>query len=233
MPEISIILPTYNESGHIIDLIEAISKVLAKEKKTFEIIIVDDNSPDGTADIVQKHSQKNPQVKVFVRTKDRGLGKSIGYGVEKAQGEIIIGMDADFNHNPETISKLIKALANCDLAIASRFIKGGGMAEVQRYWPTFFFNQLLRFLGFPSTDNASGYYAIYKKDLEKIQPNRIYYGYGDYHLRLLHFAKLKNLKIAEVPTFYGLRQSGASKSRLFNMAYSYLKEALYLRQITK
>ena len=93
----------------------------------------------------------------------------------------------------------------------------------------YFFNCFLRLIGFPVFDNASGFYAIYKKYLEKLNLKSIYYGYGDYHLRLVYFARKNNFKIKEVPIKYGLRKSGQSKSKLLSMFILYLREAISLR----
>ena len=232
---VSIVIPTYNERDNILAIIPAIKRVTSPlSRYRFEIVIVDDNSPDETGKLTKKIFSKDKMVRVFVRTNEHGLGTAIKLGIEKASGEIIIGMDADFNHDPECIPHLLEKLTGSQLAIASRFISGGGMDDHLRYYGTLLFNLLLSLLfGFPSTDNASGYYAIRKKDLEKLGLGRIYYGYGDYHLRLVYFAKSKRYKIAETPVVYQKRPFGKSKSNLLEMAVSYSQEAIRLWRMTQ
>jgi len=187
---VSIVIPTYNEKGNIIKLIHTIYKVIKEHQKWIvEIMVIDDDSPDGTGLVVRKEFKNNANVKVIIRKNERGLGTAIKLGVTKASGEIIVGMDADFNHSPTVIPDLLNSLEKADLVIASRFTKGGGMDNKFRYWATYLFNFFLkRMLGFTSTDNMSGFYAIRRKTLENLGIDGIYYGYGDYHLRLIHLA---------------------------------------------
>ncbi len=223
MDFVSVILPTYNEKDAVVPHAKHISKVLSDAGYRHEVIIVDDNSPDGTAEAVRRIDNKN--IKVIVRIKDRGLGLSIGRGVEEAKGNIIIGMDADGNHDPDDMPNMLKHLTGeTKLVVASRFRGSGGM-KGWRMLPTFLFNAMFRLFGLPIWDNTSGYYGVRKTDLEQLGLTRIYYGYGDYHLRLVFYAKAAGWKIEEVPTTYQARLGGISKSKLLNMALSYTKEA--------
>src|SRR3989338_11104219 len=94
----SIILPTYNEAGNIIKLVEEIRRQLASKRINSEIIVVDDDSPDKTGLLAQKYYSKIPSVRVIIRKKDRGLATAIRKGLEMAVGEIVVVMDTDFNH---------------------------------------------------------------------------------------------------------------------------------------
>lgn len=193
---------------------------------------MDDNSTDGTIKRVQTLHTSLPQVRVIVRKKeDRGLGKSIRDGIRAAKGTIIVGMDADFNHDPQTLPSLLRSLHRSDLVVASRFVKGGGMSNVFRQIPTFSIACVFRLLGMPIWDNTSGYYAVHKTTVEKLGIDRIYYGYGDYHLRLVAFAHKAGLQIIEVPTFYKKRLGGVSKSKLLEMLFSYFREVIRLRNV--
>ena len=228
---VTIVIPTYNERENILFLIPAIKKIEKKLKGyRLEIMVVDDNSPDRTGTSLRKTYGRDPWVRVIIRKNQRGLGTAIRDGIKAAKGRNIIGMDADFNHDPGCIPNLLQELNLADLVICSRFIPGGGMQDKKRYWGTRMFNLLLRtLLKFPSTDNASGYYAIRAKDLVNLGIGKIYYGYGDYHLRLVYSAKVKGLRIAETPVYYGDRRFGTSKSNLLSMSYTYLAEAIRLR----
>jgi len=236
-PLVSIILPTFNEvEGIEVFLVKVIGylKTWAKEKnltltELAEVIVVDDNSPDGTAARVKVVSKTYPQVRLIVRTKNPGLGLSILAGVEASWGKIIVGMDADNNHDPAQIQQLVSKLVEADLVVASRFVGQGGMKNQLRFYSTWIFNFFLRLLGFPVWDNFSGFYAINKLNLLDLGLEKIYYGYGDYHLRLVFFAQKSGLKILEVPTKYLARLAGKSKSKLGKMAVNYLKEAWRLK----
>lgn len=239
-PLITVILPTYNEAQGIqlfLDKVLQYLKVWAIEKRLklaelAEIIVVDDNSPDGTAAKVREFSKTHPQVRLIVRTENPGLGLSILAGVKASLGKIIVGMDADNNHDPAQIQALVTQLATADLVVASRFIGAGGMENQFRFYGTWLFNLLLRCLGFPIWDNFSGFYAINKLNLLDLGLERIYYGYGDYHLRLVFYAKIYNLKILEIPTKYLPRLSGQSKSNLIKLAVKYFIEALRLQYLS-
>jgi len=229
MNSLSIIIPTFNEKDNILPLIKAI-KDLKFSNLNYEIIIVDDNSFDGTYEKVVKKYGKDKNVKVYLRKNERGLATAILHGIKTSKNSVIIGMDADFNHPPEFISKMLEKIQEYDLVVASRFIKGGGMEEKKRYPPTFLFNWFLKHvLGFPTMDNMSGFYAIKKEKLLSLPIEEIYKGYGEYHLRLVYLAGKNNLSIKEVPVFYKRRASGKSKSNLPKMFVLYLKEAFKLR----
>jgi dolichol-phosphate mannosyltransferase len=102
----SIVLPTYNEKENIIELIGAIFKALAGQTD-YEVVVVDDNSPDGTATAVTDHFANDSRVKLFVRTEERGLATAIRHGAEHASGNILVFMDTDFNHDPAILPQMI------------------------------------------------------------------------------------------------------------------------------
>lgn len=230
LPIISVIIPTYNEKRNIGRLVDVLNKELAAT--SFEIIVIDDNSVDGTIELMERKSVLNDRIKFLQNPPPKGLSRSILFGLKQAKGQVIVGMDADFNHDPKIINQLINRLKSekLDLVIASRFIKGGGMDDKLRFFLTKLFNLFLRFcFAFPSTDNASGYYAIRSSVLRKMPLNEIFVGYGEYHLRLVYLAKKMNLKFGEWPVFYRKRKYGKSKSKLLQMCFSYLKVAFQLR----
>jgi len=124
-PKLSLVVPTYNERENIVPLVERIHKSLSAY--SYELIVVDDNSPDGTAELAKSLSPKYP-VKVIVRTTEHGLASAVVAGFNQASGEILGVIDADLQHPPEFIPSLLKAVSEgADIAIASRYIKGGGI----------------------------------------------------------------------------------------------------------
>jgi len=225
---ISIVIPTYNEKENIPRLLQVLSEQLTKYN--FEIIVIDDYSQDGTVELLKKITNKNEKIKFFLNPPPRGLAKSILLGWKKSKGDIIVGMDADFNHDPKIISMLIESINTQDMVVASRFIKGGGMQNKMRYYLTYLFNFLLRTaFNFPLTDNVSGYYVIKKNVTKRLPLQEIFQGYGEYHLRLVYLAKKNNFKMIELPVFYQSRKYGESKSNLMKMFYTYLKVSWELR----
>ena len=121
---ISLIIPTYNEKDNIIPLVERIHQALSGYD--YEIVLVDDNSQDGTIEVANSLAPRYP-VKVIVRREERGLATAVVHGLKYATGSIIGVMDADLQHPPEVLPDLIKAIeGGADMAVASRYIKGGG-----------------------------------------------------------------------------------------------------------
>ena len=122
---ISIIIPTYNEAGNIRRLLDEIRKQI--NSKDFEIIIVDDNSPDMTWKIVDKYIEEHSltNIRILVRKKERGLASAVIYGFKKSKGEIIGVIDADLSHPPKLLGKLIDGCKKNDIVIASRYVDSG------------------------------------------------------------------------------------------------------------
>jgi dolichol-phosphate mannosyltransferase len=169
-------------------------------------------------------------IKCFSHQGTRSLGASILEGIMRSSGSVIIGMDADFNHDPCLLPKLIESLDKYDIAVASRFIKGGGMENRLIHMLSLLFNLSLRlFFRYPIYDNTSGYYAIKKKALMRLRPERIYYGYGEYHMRLIYFSYKESLSIGEIPVWYMNRKHGHSKSNYCKMLISYFYAAFLLK----
>ena len=123
--ELSLIAPTYNEKENIVSLVERVHKALSTYN--YELIVVDDNSPDGTFEVARSLSSQYP-VRVIVRTNERGLASAVVAGFNEARGEIIGVIDADLQHPPEAIPTLIDSIrAGADVSIGSRYVEGGGM----------------------------------------------------------------------------------------------------------
>lgn len=225
----SIILPTYNEKDNIIELIPAIFEAVPPELN-FDVVVVDDNSPDGTADVVRKNFSGDLRVKLFVRTKARGLATAIRYGIDHSTGDILVFMDTDFNHDPAILPQMIKFLEYYDIVIGSRFVMAGGMEDRFRQFSSLIYNYAIRLLfQTPVHDNLSGFFAISRDKLISMDLDQIYYGYGDYFIRLLMVAQKRGYKMLEVPVFYRLRQHGHSKTQFFSILVQYTVALLTLR----
>jgi dolichol-phosphate mannosyltransferase len=226
---VSIILPTYNESKNIVSLIDEIVKVLDR-KDQFEVLVVDDNSPDDTFKIVEERFKNDDRIKPILRIKDRGFAKSIREGIERAKYKQIIVMDTDFTHDPKIINKLLHVGIVYDMVSASRFSPGGDMEDVFHYVASLTYNWLLRIvLRTQIQDNLGGYFTAKREHILDLPLDEIFQGYGEYYFRLLHFMQNRNRTIVEVPAVYISRIKGESKSKFINMAFIYFYEAIKVR----
>ena len=224
--KVSVVLPTYNEAGNIVSLVENILNIIPIDIKP-EVIIVDDDSPDNTYEIALKAFSLNPAVKVFLRTKDRGLAKSIRYGIEHASGDSVVVMDTDFTHNPAEIPRLLHVGEMYDMVSGSRFCVGGNMEGKAHYLASFVYNLMLRvILRTQVQDNLGGFFIMNRKKLLSLPLDKIFFGYGDYFFRLIYLVERRGYTIIEVPAFYEIRSRGKSKSNFLKMFYKYSWSAL-------
>lgn len=229
-PVLSIILPTYNEAGNINHLINKINYTCKIYFPRLEIIIVDDDSPDDTAKKVISVFKNNRSISVIIRKKIKGLATAIKTGILKAKGDYILIMDTDFNHDPKEIPKMMKLIKPHNLIIGSRYVNGGGMENKMRERLSWLFNLYLRFiLGHHIHDNLSGFFLMNRKDLLRFNLDNIFYGFGDYFIRLTFYCHKTNFSIIEIPVYYKNRKYGASKSRFLRMFVTYTKCAFDLR----
>jgi dolichol-phosphate mannosyltransferase len=222
--KVSVVLPTYNEKDNIVELITTILQELSSLDVEKEVVLVDDNSPDNTAGTARKSLANNPEVKIFVRTNERGLATAIRYGIEKATGDTIAVMVSDFNHDPKMLPQMIKFLEFYDIIGGSRFTMGGGMYSKVRYIGSFIYNMLIRImLRTQIQDNLSGFFVARRETLDTLDFDKIFFGYGDYFFRLLFYAKKNNFRILEVPVVYLPRKNGESKTNLIHVSILYTK----------
>jgi len=202
---ISIIIPTYNERNNICRVIRKLSKALKGYEH--EIIVVDDNSPDGTAEKAREMAKKYP-VRVFQRKKRLGLATAIVYGFRKARGEILGVIDADMQHTPELARELVEAVrTNHDLAIASRYVEGGKIVD----WP--FYRKIISkaaiYIARPFTDlkdPVSGYFFLKKSVIDGVRLEAI-----GYKILLEILVKGKYGSVVEIPYTFQGRTEGRSK----------------------
>jgi dolichol-phosphate mannosyltransferase len=226
--KVSVILPTYNEAGNIVPLVEAISAHMPAGLD-YEIIVVDDNSPDGTFEAVRNGCQ-SPRVIPVLRTTDRGFAKSIRAGIERSSGDTVVIMDTDFTHTPATVPIMIHVSQMFQVVIGSRFSAGGSMPDVPHYLASLIYNWFLRaLLRTQIQDNLSGFLTVRRETLAQLPFDDIFFGYGDYCIRLLHYAQRVNATIVEVPVQYDLRRKGASKSVFWQLLFKYSWAAIKLR----
>ena len=142
--EISIILPTYNEKDNIVRLVQTIKKLNLEQ--SFEILIIDDNSPDGTYQFSKENLSNEKDVKIVLRQNIRGLAYSIKEGIERSTGEYIIVMDTDFTHDPILIKKMISLRFQYEIISGSRYIIGGSMENQLHEKLSYYYNIMLKFI---------------------------------------------------------------------------------------
>jgi glycosyltransferase involved in cell wall biosynthesis len=208
----SIIIPTYNESGNlriIVDRLHGLSDRIAED---VEIVIVDDNSPDGTGKVAESLALKNPRIKVIHRPIKLGVGSAVYDGVKASSSSYVVMMDADLHHRPEFVPSITKMFPEHDIVIASRFVSEGTMkaSSLQRSLVTRLGNILARrFLRIGVTDCTHGFRG-YKRSafLECYEPRD---KGGEFNLRLLIEAHKRGYRIAEVP--YDSEHEGGARIR--------------------
>ena len=231
---ISIILPTFNEKDNIVLLINSISRVFHEiGNNNYEIVIVDDNSPDGTSEIVSQYNNKDKKVKLIIRKVEKGLGTAIKTGIENSIGDYILIMDSDLSHPPVFIKEIIRAMRESDLdaVIASRYIKGGSVAASKyKYILSKAMNLMLMImLNIKIRDLTGGFFIIKKSLLEKVDLEKVFIGYGDYFYRLFYELKKEKYSFKEIPFHYEKRKAGTSKTNTFKMGIDYIKTMFLLR----
>ena len=230
--KVSIILPTYNESQGIIQLV----KEIKNELKGFEseIIIVDDDSRDNTAEVVQNYFKNSPEVRVFIKKENKGLAPSILHGIQKSTGSHILVMDSDFNHKPEYIPFMVHSLNYYSFVTGSRFLYGGKMGTRFRHLLSWCFNIFVRAYTRGSiTDNLYGFFACRRKTLFYYEKNFkwIFRGFGEYFIRLLFLLESDNVSILQFPAVNGKRRFGQGNSAFFRTLFIYLWATLTCKQM--
>jgi len=211
---LSIIIPTYNERDNIEILIPKIDTVLKNIKIPFEIIIVDDNSPDGTAEFAEMLSKTYP-IKVVKRPGKLGLSSAVLDGFKVSEGNIIAVMDADLQHPPEVLPNMLEKIIKdqCDVAIASRYIRGGsagGLPPFRRLVSqgAILIAKLLLPCVRKIRDPVSGYFMFKREVIKDVTSEMNPRGFKIL-LEVLVMGKVG--KVCEVPYIFGKRHKGRSK----------------------
>lgn len=216
-----IIIPTYNEAGNIVRLLEQIFALQKKQLSSFTVtvLVVDDQSPDGTAQLVKdyKKKMKNDYLHLLVREgkRGRGLAGIAGFQYALQQGaDYLLEMDADFSHDPLYIPTLLAACQQYDITLGSRFVSGG--KTVARPWYRDVITTLANFyirtvLGLQVRDCNSGFRCFRRKVLETVDLSHFTSEGPSIVQELLYKAFLKGFSITEIPIIFKEREEGISK----------------------
>lgn len=221
---LSIIIPTYNEKENILPLVERIFKVLSENRIEGEVVIVDDDSPDGTSKVAENLKSRF-NIQVIVRKHERGLASAAIKGMQEAKGDVLCVMDADLSHPPEVIPEMLMHIAKgkAELVVGSRHVKGGGIEN----W-TFkrkVVSKCASLIARPLTkvkDPMSGFFMLRKDVIEGIELKP-----KGYKIGLEIIVKGKYNHLIEVPYIFRNREMGESKLGT-KVIKNYLSHALRL-----
>jgi dolichol-phosphate mannosyltransferase len=214
---LTICLPTYNERENLRAMLEALTKVTAEGQLDATVLVVDDNSPDGTGELADRLAQGRPRVRVLHRSRKEGLGPAYLAAFREALeggAELVLTMDCDFSHDPTDVPRLVGAAAEADLVIGSRYVRGGGV----RNWGLVrravsrggcLYAQVL--LGAGIRDLTGGFKCYRREVLEGIGLERISSRGYAFQIETTYRALRAGFRVVEVPIVFTDREAGRSK----------------------
>ena len=208
--DLSIVVPTYNERDNMLPLWSGIVTALGT-RWTYELIVVDDGSPDGTGEVVRRMSVDDPRVRLLSRGAKHGLASAVTTGFGEARGRWWVVMDADRSHRPQDLPRLVEALDHADIAVGSRYVVGGS----SEHWPLLrrFYSRAAsatgrRLAGVALRDVTSGFAAFRREVVEPLLPGLEVEGFK---IVLEIVARCPRSRIVEVPITFVDRVAGRSK----------------------
>lgn len=217
---ISVVTPTYNEKENIIRFIKKITAFFLAKKLPIEIIVVDDNSPDGTAGLVLAQKTKFTHVHLVLRKHKKGIGSAYFDGFSKAKGEIIIAIDADLSQSLHSIPDFLSKLkGGADMVVASRYVQGSkviGISVVKQLGGRLFNYFVKIFLGVPLVDMTHSYRAFTKKTFKQISKHIVETSHPAFFIEFSFWAHKSGQLLTEVPTKFEERREGYSKLNIVN-----------------
>jgi dolichol-phosphate mannosyltransferase len=220
-----IIIPTYNELNNIQKLVPLLLSLYPE----MDILVVDDNSPDGTGDFVKKLSEEDKRVHVLQRAAKSGLGTAYVAGFKymlNGDYDLAFQMDADFSHDPKEIKNLLKAAETADLIIGSRYIQGVNVVNwpMKRLLLSYFANKYTKVItGLPMRDSTGGFKCFKRKVLEAINFDNIHSNGYAFQIEMNFKAWKKGFKLKEIPIVFVDRIEGTSK-----MSKKIVREAVFM-----
>jgi len=220
-----VIIPTYNEIHNIQKLLPDLLSMYP----SLDILIVDDNSPDGTAAYVEKTGASDPRVKIIKRPRKMGLGTAYvaGFKFALANGyEVAMEMDADYSHDPKELARFMETIADHDLVIGSRYLDGVRVINwpIRRLLLSYFANLYTRIItGMPVKDGTGGFKCFRRKVLESINLDAIHSNGYSFQIEMNYKAWKKGFRLIEVPITFTDRVRGTSK-----MSKKIVREAIVM-----
>ncbi len=220
-----VVIPTYNERETIDRVLDS---VLA-QNLGLDILVVDDNSPDRTADRVRERQQENDHIKLTVRSGKLGLGTAyvtgFKYAIENGY-ECVFEMDADFSHDPKELPKFLEAIESHDFVLGSRYVNGISVVNwpLRRLMLSYFASHYTRFItGMPIKDPTGGYKCFRIEVLKAIDLDRIHSGGYSFQIEMNFKAWKKGFRWKEIPIIFVDRRVGQSK-----MSKAIIREAVMM-----
>ena len=219
MPEqVWVVIPTYNEAANIDGIIRATAAELDRVAPAdYRILVVDDNSPDGTGQIADRLAAAQPQVEVMHRAAKTGLGHAYLAGFARALSggaELVIEMDADFSHDPRYLGPLLDAAKEADLVLGSRYVEGGGVEDwglLRRLISRGGGLYARKILGVQIHDLTGGFKCIHRRVLETIQLETIRAEGYVFQIEVTYRALRAGFRVKEIPIVFKDRSVGSSK----------------------
>jgi len=214
-----VVMPTYNEAENLPQMVAAL---LSLKEDDLEIVIVDDNSPDGTGDIAEELSRRYPsRLHIIHRERKLGLGTAYIAGFRLAlekRADCIVEMDADFSHSPSYIPALLEAIRECDVVVGSRYVPGGGVRGGWSAWRRFLSwagNLYARLAtGLKVRDTTAGFKCFHKEVLQNLDLARIGSDGYAFQIEMAYLCQRKGFDVREIPIVFQDRASGSSKMSL-------------------
>ena len=219
-PRVVVVIPTYNERENVRPLLERISTVRRSMTEwDFEVLFVDESSPDGTGDVVKEEMKDHDFVHLRTRPIKEGIGRAFldgfSFALERFDPSVVVQMDGDLQHPPELIPELVRSvLAGADVAVASRRVEGGktvgwSRSRILISWGANWLSRLL--LGLDQKDVSSGFKAYSRRMVEELLSRRISSSSFSYQEETLLVAKRTGKKVVEIPFAFTARTAGTSK----------------------
>jgi len=232
MTLVSVVLGTYNESDNIAKLIPALESLFRDKQIDGEIVVVDDSSPDGTGDVVRRLASEYGNVRLFSRPQKLGPGSAHAEGYKHALGNVIIGMDTDFSHDPADIPRFIAKLGEgYDLVQASRYVEGGAyevksLQTLRKSIASRVGNILVRFVTrVPIHDFTTSYRAMRSRVVQEVVTES---AGNSFFMEFIVKAYRGGFNMVEIPIVFKDRVVGKSKLKLGKQSFVMLKELMQL-----
>jgi len=208
-----VLVPTYNEAENISELHAALRRAV-----DFDLVFIDDSSPDGTADVAREIASRDPGVSLLLRPGKEGLGKAYSEGFRRVASagswKRVFMMDADLSHDPDRLPEMDAALDSCDLCIGSRYIRGVSVTNwsIARLNLSFAANRYIRLAtGMPFSDCTSGYRGFRSDLMPLVLSSRIRASGYAFLVEMLYRIWSAGRKVSEIPIVFSERKHGASK----------------------
>ncbi len=224
---ISVIIPTYNEAENVRRLLEALALTLVEWD--YQILVVDDSSPDGTFQLVEEMSRENSRIKGILRPGKLGLASAVLDGFQASDGDLVIMMDSDLSHRPQDLQALLEEIGDADIVIGSRYIEGGAIKgwTPLRYLASRVSIWLSRvLLGLSVKDTTSGF-VLFKRHVLTPLASRMHP--RGFKLLLEVLALCPDARVKEVPITFVNRERGKSKFGIYEVLV-FLRLCLALRR---